>query len=166
MSVAMQRLETGTRQADSRREAARLAALAAYDVLDTPPERHYDDLTRLAAEYFQADAACLGFADERRVWIKSCWGQHVRELPRANSVFDLVLEEGGLVVVSDVNCRCACGKPLLVRILDAAFFASAPVRTPDGKIVAALTVFSGKPRPDGRSAPHARKHGRPGHCTS
>jgi hypothetical protein len=117
MSVAMQRLENGTRQADRRREAARLAALAAYDVLDTPPERCYDDLTRLAAEYFQADAACLGFADESRVWIKSWWGQHVRELPRANSVFDLVLEEGGLVVVSDVNCQCACGKPLLVRIL-------------------------------------------------
>jgi len=64
MSVAMQLLETGTRQADSRQEAARLAALAAYNVLDTPPERCYDDLTRLAAEYFQADAACLGFADE------------------------------------------------------------------------------------------------------
>lgn len=144
----MQRVETESRQADRRREAARLAALAAYGILDTPSEPCYDDLTRLAAEYFQADAACLGFADESRIWIKSWWGQHVRELPRANSVFDLVLEEGGLVVVSDVNCQCASGKPLLVRILDAAFFASAPVRTPDGKIVAALTVFSARPRPE------------------
>ncbi len=59
-----------------------------------------------------------------------------------------MLEEGGLVVVSDVNCQCAPGQPLLVRILDAAFFASAPVRTPDGKIVAALTVFSARPRPE------------------
>ena len=71
MSVAMERVETGTRQADRRWEAARLAALASYDILDTPPEPCYDDLTRLAAEYFQADAACLGFADGSRVWIKS-----------------------------------------------------------------------------------------------
>ena len=31
------------------REAARLAALEQYQILDTPPEQSYDDITALAA---------------------------------------------------------------------------------------------------------------------
>src|SRR5581483_9868758 len=43
-------------------------------------------------------------------------------------------------------CTCPHGKPLVARIIDAAFFASAPVRAPEGSIVTALTIFSTKPR--------------------
>lgn len=146
---AMDRTETATPETDRRQEIARLGALASYAILDTPPEACYDDLVRLAAEYFHAEAACLAFADESRVWIKSWWGRQVREFPRANSVFDLVLERDGPVAVGDVHqCECPHGKPLMTRMLDAAFFASAPVRTPEGRIVAALTVLSAEPRPE------------------
>ena len=44
----------------------------------------------------------LGFADEGRVWTKSFWGESVRELPRRDSIFDMVLAEDGPVVVPDV----------------------------------------------------------------
>ena len=59
--------------ADQQQESARLAALYATGILDTPPEPGYDAITRLAAEYFQADSAAIAFADESRVWMKSCW---------------------------------------------------------------------------------------------
>jgi EAL domain-containing protein (putative c-di-GMP-specific phosphodiesterase class I) len=138
---------TEIRQTERRDEAVRLKALADYAILDTPAERCYDDITRLAAEYFHTDAACLGFADESRVWIKSWWGRQLRELPRENSVFDLVLAQNGPVVVANTaEWACAHGKPLVARIIEAAFFASAPVRTAEGAIVAALTVFSAEPR--------------------
>lgn len=80
------------------------------------------------------------------MWIKSWWGQHVRELPRANSVFDLVLEQHGPVVVPDAACQRTHSTPLKARILHAAFLASAPVCTPKGEIVAALTIFAVKHR--------------------
>ena len=51
-------------------EDARLAALLSTEILDTPPEPSYDAITRLAAEYFQADSVGLSFADESRVWIE------------------------------------------------------------------------------------------------
>jgi len=60
------------------KEVARLAALAATGILDTEPEASYDAITRLSVEYFQADTALLGFADDSRVWIKSHSGQVVR----------------------------------------------------------------------------------------
>jgi EAL domain-containing protein (putative c-di-GMP-specific phosphodiesterase class I) len=128
----MELADTERKQAVSRREPRRLAVLTSYAILDTSPEPCYDGITRLAAEYFHADAACLGFADESRVWIKSWWGEHVRELPRDNSVFDLVLEQDGPVVVTNAaECACPHGKPLVTRIIDADFFASAPIRSPD-----------------------------------
>ena len=89
----MQQAELEIGRLDHQQEAERVAALLATGILDTPPEAGYDAITRLAAEYFQADSAGLGFADESRVWIKSSWGLQARELPRKNSIFDLVLRK-------------------------------------------------------------------------
>ena len=74
-----------------REEDARLSALELTEILDSEPEPSYDTITRLTAEYFKADTVLLGFADESRVWIKSYWGESVRELPRKGSAFELVL---------------------------------------------------------------------------
>jgi EAL domain-containing protein (putative c-di-GMP-specific phosphodiesterase class I) len=143
----MQQAEMETGRLDSQQEAARLAALIATGILDTPPEPGYDAITRLAAEYFRVDSAGLGFADEGRVWIKSHWGQHVRELPRKHSIFDLVLAEDGPVVVSGFSQSPQLDGPLLIlKLLDASFFAAVPVRSCDGKILGVLTIFCREPR--------------------
>ncbi len=138
-------LETG--KFDRQKEAARLAALSATGILDTPPEPSYDAITRLAAEYFRADAAVLSFADESRVWIKSTWGQQIRELPRDHSIFNLVLAEDGPVVVPDISKHPQCDQvSALHKHLGAVFFASVPVRSFDGKILGVLTILSREPR--------------------
>ena len=143
----MQQAELEIGRLDHQQEAERLAALIATGILDTPPESGYDAITRLAAEYFQADSAGLGFADESRVWIKSSCGLHARELPRKNSIFDLVLAEDGPVVVSGFSQSPQLDGPLLIlKLLDAAFFAAVPVRSFDGKILGALTIFCHEPR--------------------
>jgi EAL domain-containing protein (putative c-di-GMP-specific phosphodiesterase class I) len=143
----MQQPGVESRQIDRSRENPRLAALASYAILDTAPEPCYDTITRLAAVYFGADSACLTFVDESRVWAKSWWGQSVREIPRKDSIFDVVLAKDAPVVVLDVaNCPFVACQALILRIIDAAFFASVPVRTPDGKIIGCLTIFANQPR--------------------
>ena len=145
----MPEIELETGKVDRQEEEARLAALASTRILDTAPEPGYDAVTRLAAEYFQADSAGLGFADESRVWIKSHFGEHMRELPRKDSIFNLVLAEDGLVVVSDIAKQpFGHGQVLSVKRLDMAFFAGVPVRLFDGKILGVLTIFCRRPRPD------------------
>ena len=52
-------------------EARRLQSLRAYEVLDTPPEPQFDDLTRLAAEICGAPMATITLVDADRQWIKS-----------------------------------------------------------------------------------------------
>lgn len=125
-------------------ETERLAALTSTAILDTAPESTFDAITRLAAEYFQADAVQLGFADEGRVWIKSCWGEPVRELPRQNSIFEMVLAEDGPVVVPDISGWR--GRQLSLRCSEARFFASVPVRSFDGHILGVLTIYARHPR--------------------
>jgi GAF domain-containing protein len=128
-------------------EDARLAALASTGILDSEPESSFDAITRLSAEYFKADTVLLGFADESRVWIKSYWGEPVRELPRKQSVFDMVLDEDGPVVVPDVTKDPQfAGCRLTIRRLEVISFASAPIRSADGKILGALTIFGCQPR--------------------
>jgi EAL domain-containing protein (putative c-di-GMP-specific phosphodiesterase class I) len=132
---------------DQEQEEVRLAALLSTEILDTPPEPGYDAVTRLAAEYFRADTVLLGFADESRVWIKSYWGEAISELPRKNSIFDMVMAQNGPVVVPDVSLHPQFdGGKLNLRRLSVLSFASVPVRSTDGKILGALTVFSSHSR--------------------
>ena len=143
----MHQAELETNRADQEQEAARLAALKATGILDTPPEPSYDAITRLAAEYFQADHAGLAFVDESRVWIKSCWGQNIRELPRKNSIFEMMLAGNSSIMVSDSSMELGVEmKALILKRLNAAMFASAPVRSIDGQILGNLTVFWQTPR--------------------
>jgi EAL domain-containing protein (putative c-di-GMP-specific phosphodiesterase class I) len=127
---------------DHQQEIERLAALSATGILDTPPEPNYDTITRLAAEYFQAASAGLTFVDEGRVWVKSYWGQHVRELPRKDSIFDMVLAADGPVVVPDISqLPQSQGPRLLFKQLNVGSFAAVPVRSTDRKILGTLTLF-------------------------
>src|SRR5579862_2945416 len=90
-------------EAPSDRESSRLAALYSIGILDTPAEPSYDAITRLAADYFEADSATIAFGDETRVWIKSHWGEAIRELPRSNSIFEMVLAADATLVIADIR---------------------------------------------------------------
>jgi EAL domain-containing protein (putative c-di-GMP-specific phosphodiesterase class I) len=143
----MQAVEYETEESERPQEDARLRALASTGILDTEPEATFDAITRLSAEYFQADTVLLGFADASRVWIKSYWGEAIRELPRDLSIFEMVLARNGPVVVSDVAEHPDYkGSHMALRRLEVVSFASVPVRSTDGKILGALTVFSRQPR--------------------
>lgn len=132
---------------DWQEEEARLAALLSTGILDSQPEPTFDAITRLAAEYFHADTVLLGFADQSRIWIKSHWGEPVRELPRARSIFDMVLAANGPVVVPDVSFHPHFkGRRLAVRRLQVRSFASVPVRSHDGLILGVLYVLGCHPR--------------------
>ncbi|MFY9853435.1 MAG: EAL domain-containing protein [Terracidiphilus sp.] len=131
---------------DRQKEDARLAALTASGILDTPPEPAYDTITRLAAEYFHADAATITFVDASRVWVKSHWGQAIRELPRKDSIFDLVLAEDGPFIVTDISKHPQRDRlRRRVRGHSAASFVSVPVRSFDGRILGSLSVFNKRP---------------------
>ena len=63
-------------------EAERLAAVQAYNILDTAPEVEFDVTTRVAASLFDAPIALVALMDRDRLWFKSRHGLDVTQLDR------------------------------------------------------------------------------------
>src|SRR6516165_1752235 len=82
-------------------EAARIAALNRYAILDTEPEQSFDDLVILAAYVCKTPMAMLSLVDEHRQWFKSTVGVQVRETPREISFCAHAIEQDDLFVVRD-----------------------------------------------------------------
>ena len=66
-------------------EKRRQTVLDSYGIMDTPDERPYEDMTRLAAYICEAPSAMISFLDRERIWMKATYGVPDREAPRAIS---------------------------------------------------------------------------------
>jgi GAF domain-containing protein len=64
-------------------EPHRLAALHAYDVLDTEPDVALDRIVALAARLTASPISLLSFVDSERQWFKARHGVAATETPRA-----------------------------------------------------------------------------------
>ena len=71
-----------------RDEEARLQALHQYEVLDTAPEKDFDDLTRLASHICGTPIALISLIDRERQWFKSKVGLTVKETSRDIAAFE------------------------------------------------------------------------------
>ncbi|MET0982754.1 MAG: ATP-binding protein [Telluria sp.] len=134
-------------------EQARLAVLDAYGILDTPPERAFDDLTRLASQLLDAPIAAVNLLAEGRQWFKSEIGLGVREMPLDDSIckFALLQEEQMVVPDTLLDARFA-GNPLVTGAPGLRFYAGEMLKTADGVPFGTLCVLDLEPRPQGLSA--------------
>ena len=128
-------------------EAARLATLHRYGILDTPEEPVFDDLTRLAAEVCETPIAVISFVDEDRQWFKSRHGTQTRQHPRHYAFCAQVVADEAMLVVShpEEDPRFA-PNDLIIGQEQARFYAGAPLRAPNGHVLGALAVMDCRPR--------------------
>jgi len=66
----------------SSQETQRLEALRQYNILDTPAEQSYDDITALAAYICDVPIALISLVAAHRQWFKSKVGIAVNETSR------------------------------------------------------------------------------------
>ncbi|MFN8652499.1 MAG: PAS domain S-box protein [Gemmatimonadales bacterium] len=131
---------------DPELESARLAALARYGVMDTPPEPAIDDLTRLAAHLCDTPIAYVSLLDNGRQWFKSRVGLSACETPREHSFCNHAITARVLMVVPDASVDPRFATSPLVREQGLRFYAGAPLLTPDGFAIGALAVVDTHPR--------------------
>jgi two-component system, NtrC family, sensor kinase len=128
-------------------EAARLAALNRYAILDSEPEQSFDDLVILAAHICQTPMAMLSLVDDHRQWFKSKLGVQVRETPREISICVHAIQQGDLFVVPDTRQDARFREsPLVTGEPHVRFYAGAPLINEDGYALGTLCVMDREPR--------------------
>ncbi|WP_209318341.1 PAS domain S-box protein [Falsiroseomonas selenitidurans] len=133
--------------APARTEAARLAALRQYGVLDTAPEPGFDRLVRLAHQVFDVPMALVSLVDENRQWFKARIGIDLAETPRAIAFCNAAIEGAAICMVPDAtqDPRFA-DNPLVTQAPRIRFYAGAPLLTPEGLAIGTLCILDTAPR--------------------
>jgi diguanylate cyclase (GGDEF)-like protein/PAS domain S-box-containing protein len=127
-------------------EEARLAALHALEVLDTPAEARFDRFTRLAAKCFEVPIALVSLVDENRQWFKSRCGLDVEQTARSIAFCSHAVELGDMLVVEDaVADPRFSDNPLVTGAPNIRFYAGQPVFS-QGEAVGTLCVIDRIPR--------------------
>lgn len=131
-------------------EAERLRVLRSYDILDTDPERAFDDVTRLAARICETPVALVSLALGERLWSKARIGVDDEIGPELDAVCQHAMLQSGVYVVRD-----AWTDPLYTRDFPVTgpasyrFYAGAPLIDDQGLVLGMLCVVDTRPRPDG-----------------
>ena len=128
-------------------ETARLAALRKYRILDTEPERAFDDLALLASHICATPIALISLVDAERQWFKARHGTDLTQTSRAVSFCSHAIEQRGLFIVHDAReDERFRDNPLVTGGPGVRFYAGAPLLTRDGDALGTLCVIDSVPR--------------------
>ena len=85
--------------------------------------------------------------DRDREWFKSHYGVNLHGVPREGSLYDLTIQSDQTLAVGDVNRDPRFhGAPIPLGSMNIRFYAGAPLITPEGLRLGALSVMDTRPR--------------------
>jgi diguanylate cyclase (GGDEF)-like protein/PAS domain S-box-containing protein len=122
-------------------------------IMDSPPERAFDDLAQLAAHCCDAPVALVTFLDERRQWFKAEIGIGIREMPIQIAVcaHAISVSEDVFVVPNLALDARFSTFPYVQGGSKLRFYAGALIRAEDGTALGTICVLDTQPRPLGLS---------------
>ena len=128
-------------------EPSRLAALLAFELLDTPAEAMFDNITTLAAHICNTPIALISLIDAERQWFKSRVGLGVSETPRELAFCAHAINRDELFEIENALLDPRfCDNPLVTSDPDIRFYAGMPLSDGHGHNLGTLCVIDRQPR--------------------
>lgn len=132
------------------RRAERLAAVRRTQLLDTPPEEAFDNLTRIAAELIGAPITFISLVDETRDFYKSCYGfdaalTEKREISGA-TFCHYAIESDEPLVINDTKADPAYRDIPTVKSLGVAAYLGIPLTLSGGERIGSFCAVDMQPR--------------------
>jgi len=129
-------------------ESARLEALYSYRILDTPQERDFDELVKLAAHVCQMPVALVSLVDRDRQWFKGRFGLDISQTPRQVSFCEHTIRNPSeiLEVRNAAHDPRFSDNPLVTGGPKFRYYAGAPLVSPEGQALGTLCVLDSRPR--------------------
>jgi EAL domain-containing protein (putative c-di-GMP-specific phosphodiesterase class I) len=129
-------------------EAARLATLESYEILDTGSDWQFEALVRLTADIYDVPITAISLIAGNRQWFKARAGLIPHETPRSMAFCaHAILAPDEVLVVEDATIdprfsdnSLVLGEPGI------RFYAGAPIKSPDGHALGSLCIIDRKPR--------------------
>ena len=129
-------------------ESSRLEALRSYQILDSLPEKEYDDIVKLASEICGVPISLISLVDENRCWFKAKIGLATTEAPREiayashaiNDPHEPMIVEDALQDERFFDC------PLVLNDPPMRFYVGTPLVTTDNHALGTLCVIDTQPR--------------------
>ena len=130
-------------------EAARLAALQRYAILDTAREASFDRIVRLAARQFDVPIALISLIDADRQWFKAACGLEINETERDIAFCSHTILGDDVLVVPDATHDVRFARnPLVTNGLKIRFYAGAPLIDSHGHALGTLCLVDVEARAD------------------
>lgn len=128
-------------------ESFRQAAVERYDVLDTPVEENFDNITELMSQITGAPVSLITMLDHDRNYLKSHHGVPFSESPRNISFCGHAINASEpLTIIEDATQDSRFSDNPLVVNDGVRFYAGSPLVTPDGYRLGTLCLFDMEPR--------------------
>lgn len=123
----------------------RIAVLKDLHVLDTLPQKEYDDVTLLCTLICNVPIAFISFIDEKRQWFKSKIGLEITETSRQDSICAYTIIQEEPLIIQDILCDDRFKTMRIPRELEIRFYASFQIKI-ENENIGTLCIVDTEPR--------------------
>lgn len=129
-------------------EKERLETLKSYKILDTLPERDFDDIVRIASQICQTPISTITIIDENRQWFKAKQGVENSEGPRELSfcAHAIVQPDRPFIIEDAREDERFSDNPLTIGSPYVVFYAGIPLVAENGMPLGTLCVIDSTPK--------------------
>ncbi|HVY66414.1 MAG TPA: sensor domain-containing diguanylate cyclase [Gammaproteobacteria bacterium] len=125
----------------------KIANIHTLDLFYTPIEERFERITRLGRRALHVPVAAISLLNEDKQWFKSAAGWGVSEIPRAQAICRLTVEENRLLAIPDTlqDPRVATS-PIVAQAPRFRSYAGHPLADEHGNVIGTFCVFDLQPR--------------------